>query len=87
MNENNFTPSQVGTILETLDKKIDILIEDMRGEFRAVTEVVLPLREDMAEVKTRLGKVEFRLTCFGDAVQVAVPSLTRRVSALEAKAG
>lgn len=87
MREDNFTPNQVGTILEALDKKIDILIEDMRGEFRAVTEVVLPLREDMAEVKTRLGKVEFRLTCVEDAVRVAIPSLAKRVTVLEAKAG
>ena len=76
MNADNFTPSQVGTLLEAMDKKIDLL-----------TEIVLPLKEDMSEVKGRLSKVEFRLTCVEDAVRVAIPSLAKRVTALETKVG
>lgn len=72
MNENNFTPSQVGTILEALDKKINIL-----------TESVLPLREDMAEVKTRLSAVEFEVRTLKDVFRVEFPSMRRRIEAVE----
>ena len=83
MNKDNFTPNPIGPLLETLDKKIDILIEDMRGEFRAVTEVVLPLREDMAEVKTRLSSVEFEVRTLKDVFRVEFPAMRRRIEAVE----
>ena len=76
MNNHNFTPSQVGTLLEAMDKKIDLL-----------TEIGLPLPGKIDRVETRLEKVELRLTCVDDAVRVAIPSLAKRVTALETKVG
>ena len=58
MREENFTPSQVGALLENMDKKIDFL-----------TEIVAPLPERLEKVEERLSKVEFRLTCVEDAVR------------------
>ena len=82
-------------------REVATLVEDLRSEFRAVSEVVLPLREDMAEVKERLTKVEDCLTFVEDglkglsgrvtrletAVTESIPPLSRRVSRLETKAG
>ncbi len=76
MKEESFTSNQVTAIIESL-----------RGEFRAVAEVVVPLREDMIEVKERLTKVEMELIQVKDAVHIAIPSLTKRVERLESKAG
>ena len=68
-------------------REVAVLVEDLRGEFRAVAEGLIPLREDMADVKNRLEKVEKRLTGVEDAVRVAIPSLTQRVARLETRAG
>lgn len=76
MKDENFTPGQVGTLLEAMDRKIDLL-----------TEIVAPLPEKMAAVENRLEKVEFRLTCVEDAVRVALPNLNKRVEILEKKVG
>ena len=76
MREENFTPTQVGALLENMDKKIDL-----------IAEAVAPLREDMIEVKERLTSVETRLTHVEDAVRIAIPSLTKRVERLETKSG
>ena len=76
MKEENFTPSQVGTLLEAVDKKIDIL-----------TEIVAPMPERLEKIEERLSKVETRLTSVEDAVRVAVPGLTRRVERIESKLG
>ena len=59
--KNDHTPNEVGT-----------LIENLRGEFRVVSEAVLPLREDMVDVKSRLSAVEFEVK---DVVRVAIPSM------------
>ena len=53
-------------------REVGVLIEDLRGGFRAVSEVVVPLREDMAEVKQRLTGVEERLTAVEDALRVGL---------------
>lgn len=77
MNEKEvFTPREVAA-----------LVEDLRGEFRAVAEVVLPLRKDMIDVKERLSAVEFGLRTLTDAFRVEFPALKSRVSALESKVG
>ncbi len=76
MKEENFTPSQVGALLENMDKKIDL-----------IAETVAPLPESMERVEERLSKVEFRLTCVEDAVRITIPSLNKRVETLERKTG
>ena len=75
MKEENFTSNQVAT-----------LVESLRSEFQAVAEVVVPLREDMMEVKERLTRVETELSHVKDAVRIAIPSLNKRVERLEKSA-
>ena len=67
--------------------EVAALLEELRGDFRGVAEVVIPLREDMAEVKERLTAVEGRLVRVEDGLRVGFSSLDKRVSALEAKVG
>lgn len=74
--EDNFTAREVAT-----------LVEDLRGEFRAVSEGVLPLREDMAEVKERLTSLETEVRLLKDAVRVAIPDHETCISRLESKVG
>jgi len=74
--EDKFTAREVAT-----------LVEKLGGEFRTVSEVVLPLREDMAEVKERLTRVEERLTGVEDAVRLALPDHAKRLSRIESKFG
>ena len=80
MKEDNFTPGQVGAI-----------IEDLKAQFQAVVEIVAPLPERISGLEERFEKVEFRLTCVEDALRIGfretLPSLTKRVERLETKAG
>ena len=75
MKDENFTPTQVGTLLEAINKKIDLL-----------TESAAPIPERLSEVEERLTKVETRLISVEDVVRIAIPSLSKRVARLE-KAG
>ncbi len=70
----NYTPNEVAA-----------LIEDLRSEFRVVSEVVVPMREDMAEVKERLSRVEDDLRSIKDVLRIELPSMRSRLSDLEAK--
>jgi len=65
--------------------EVSTLLESLRSEFRSVAEVVLPLREDMADVKTRLSAVETELVALRDVVRVAIPFHERRITKLESK--
>ena len=76
MEEDKFTATQVGALIERLE-----------GKFQFVLDIVVPLKNDMVEVKERLSKVETRLTGVEDAVRIAIPNLVQRVSHLESKAG
>ena len=67
--------------------EVAALIEDLKGEFRSVVEVVSPLSERMDKVENRLGVLETKVDTLSDAVRVALPSLNQRVSKLEAKIG
>lgn len=64
-------------------QEVMALLEDLRGEFRSVSEVVLPLRDDMGEVKERLGTLETEVRSLKDAVGLSIPSLAKRVGRLE----
>ena len=70
--EDKFTAREVG-----------VLIEQLRSEFRTVSEVVLPLREDMIEVKEGLSRVEIDLRSIKDAL----PNTFKRISRIETKLG
>ena len=76
------------------NNEVMTLIENLKSEFRAVAEGVTLLDERLVTVEGRLGgvegrlgAVENRLSAVEDAVRIAVPSLTSRVTKLEAKVG
>ena len=68
-------------------REVGVLVEELRSEFRAVSEVVLPLREDMADVKQRLFVLEIKVQSLDDVVRLAIPDLNKRVTCLEIKTG
>lgn len=76
MEEDRFSAREVAT-----------LVEDLRSEFKAVSQVVLPLREDMADVKERLGHVEDEVRQLKDTVRLGFPDIFKRLTRLEAKVG
>ena len=75
MREDKFSAREVAT-----------LVEELKGEFRTVSEVVLPLREDMVEVKERLSSLETEVRSLKDAIRIEFPPIKGRLSALEIKA-
>ncbi len=74
--KDKFSATEVGTILESMNRKFDIILEN-----------VLPLRQNIAEVKAQLTNLETRFTLVEDTVRVAIPELFRRVQRLETKVG
>ena len=77
MTEDKFTAREVG-----------VLIEELRSDFRTVSEgltSLLPLKEDMIEVKNRLSNLEFEVRTLKDVIRVEIPSIKSRLSAVEAK--
>lgn len=72
MDNNSFTPSQVGTLLEAMDKKIDLIME-----------IVSPFPARFDRMEEKLERIEVRLTAVEDVVRIAIPSLTKRVERLE----
>ena len=64
-----------------------VLLEELRSEFKTVSETALPFREDMAEVKERLTRVEADLVEIKDAVRAGFPDIFKRLSRLETKVG
>ncbi|MBI4711075.1 MAG: hypothetical protein HY767_01220 [Candidatus Omnitrophica bacterium] len=77
--------SKIGKMFSSTE--VGTLIEELRSDFRAVVEVVAPLPERLTRVEERLSAVENRLIRVEDVVRVAIPSLSTRVSTLEAKVG
>jgi len=75
-NEKTYSVTEVGTLVESVRNDISVIAEDLSS----VKKDVSLLKTDMAEVKVRLITIE-------DGVRIAIPSLTRRVSAIEAKVG
>ena len=69
-----FTANEVAALVENIEKKIDTVLEILSP----LQEDVNVLKEDNAEIKERLTRIE-------DAVRVSVPDLNKRVSKLEAK--
>ena len=76
MEEDKFTAREVAT-----------LIEDLRSEFKVVLDVVVPLREDMLEVKERLSALETRMLSLEDVVRLAIPDHAKRLSRIESHLG
>ena len=68
--KNSFSATEVGVLLEDMNTKIGI-----------IAEAVAPLREDMIEVKERLGRIEFDVRVIKDVI----PSMGSRIRKLEAR--
>lgn len=61
------------------------LLEQIRSDFKSVTEVVIPLREDMDEVKKRLTSLENEMRSVKDVIRITLPNHENRISRLEKK--
>lgn len=68
-------------------REVAVLVEELRAEFRTVSEVIIPLREDMAEVKSDISVLKTDVLYLKDAVRVGFPEINRRLSVLESKLG
>ena len=74
--EKKFTSGEVMTLVESFRNDIRTIAEDLGS----VKENVIGLKEDMVEVKTDLTTIK-------DTLRIAIPSITNRVTKLEAKVG
>ena len=72
--KRDFSATEVGTLLESVDKKIDF-----------ITETVIPLREDMADVKTLLTSLGIDVRSIKDVIRIEIPSMRSRIARLETK--
>ena len=74
--KDNFTATEVGTMLESIETKLTLL-----------TEVVAPLPGRLSAVENRLERLETRVGSLEDVIRVAVPTINSRLTHLETKAG
>ena len=65
------------------NNEVMALIESFRLDIRLIAEDIGSLKEDMTEVKNRLGSLETKVQTLEDAVRLSLP----RISKLEAKVG
>jgi len=72
----NFTSNEVAS-----------LVEDLKGEFRAVAEGVSSLADRMDNVEGRLESLETKVDTLTDAVRITLPNHEKRIAKLEAKVG
>ncbi len=82
-NDKAFSSTEVGVLIEDLKSNFNIVAEETRG----LSDRMGAVENRLVGVEESLTGVERRLTHVEDAVRLAVPSLFKRVSALEAKAG
>ena len=75
-NGKTFSPTEVGT-----------LVESLRTDIRSVAEGVTLLRKDVDELKSRVSSLEVEVRSMKDVLRVAIPSINVRLANLEAKVG
>ena len=63
--------------------EVAVLVEGLRSDFRAVSEVVIPLREDMIEVKERLTSLENEVRSIKDVLRITLPDHAKRLTRIE----
>ena len=68
-------------------REVAVLIEDLRSEFRHVSEGLPPLGEGMSDVKERLSVLESEVRSLKDAFKLFISGLIKRVDCLETKLG
>ena len=69
-----FSASEVGTLIEDLEKKIDTVLE-----------IVSPIPGKLEKIDDRLVAVETRLQTVEDAVRVTLPTIHKRLDKIETK--
>ena len=74
--KDKYSVTEVGTLIESFQKDLGSVAEEVRG-----------LGDWREGVHLRLESIEGRLIRMGDAVRVSVPDFSKRLSRLEAKAG
>ena len=74
--EKSFTGSQVASLLE-----------EIKSDFRAVTESVTDFSERMEKVERSLETMVTKLQAVEDSVKVAIPNHEKRIGRLETKVG
>ena len=79
----SFTPNEVAALVEELKSEFRVVAEGVTG----IDERLETVEERLSGVEEKLESVKERLTGVEDAVRVAIPSLTSRVTKLEAKVG
>lgn len=77
MVKDTFTAREVGALIERLENKFQSVSEGLA--------ILMPLRNDMAEVKDRLSAVENRLFAVETVIRLEIPSIKKRGSTLESK--
>ena len=75
-NDQTYSATEVGTLVESLRNDISVIAEDLTS-----------VKNDVSGLKTDMIQVKADLVTIKDTIRIAIPSLTRRVSILEAKAG
>jgi len=75
--KDTFTAREVGALIERLENKFQSVSEGLA--------ILMPLRNDMAEVKDRLSAVENRLFAVETVIRLEIPSIKKRGSTLESK--
>lgn len=74
MAKKEFSATEVGTLLENMDKKFDLLAE-----------IVAPMPLQLEKIEGRLENLELDVRVIKDVIRIEIPSMRHRISALEAK--
>ena len=66
------------------NNEVMALIESFRSDIRLIAEDLGSVKEDVGQLKSDMGEVKAKLTSVEDALRITIPSLSKRVAALEA---
>lgn len=74
MEEKFYTPTEVGTLIESFRHDVSIIAEEVRG-----------LSSRVGKIEVRLTCIEDRLTHVEDALRVGFPDIFKRLARIESK--
>ena len=75
-NDKTFSVTEVGT-----------LVESLRGDISVVAENMVSVKDDFSVLKSDVHELKTDMKLVKDVIRVAIPSLSARVTNLEAKVG
>ncbi len=73
--KREYSATEVGTILESVERKFDFLAE-----------LVAPMPERLEKIENRLGVLEIDVRSIKDVLRIEIPSMRSRIGVLEVKA-